>query len=101
MLKRNRFLTIVELNHEQQSKHLRIKGLQPRYEAKAIYHIEGMCADLEEELLRFPKAVHDDVSDATAYQSKVAEPPVGFQQGVAVVDSRDDRIASQKDIGVL
>lgn len=101
MLKRNRFLTIVELNHEQQSKHLRIKGLQPRYEAKGIYHVEGMCADLEEELLRFPKAVHDDVSDATAYQSKIAEPPAGFQQTIGVLDSRDDRMASQKDIGVL
>lgn len=73
MLERNRFLTIKELDHEQKNKHLRIKGLQPRYEAKSIFHIEGMCGDLEEELLRFPKAIHDDVSDAVAYQNKIAE----------------------------
>ena len=75
MITRNKFLTIEELDHEQKNKHLRIKGLQPRYEAGGIFHIDGMCADLEEELLRFPKAAKDDVSDATAYQSKLAEAP--------------------------
>lgn len=80
MLDRNRFLTIRELDHQQKNKHLRIKGLQPRYEAKSIFHIEGMCNDLEEELLKFPKAIHDDVCDATAYQSKIAEKPEGEQE---------------------
>lgn len=69
---RNKFLTIRELDHQQRNKQLRIKGLQPRYEVGAIYHIEGQCADLEEELLHFPKAAHDDVSDAVAYQNQIA-----------------------------
>lgn len=76
MMQRSRFLTIKELDHGQKNKHLRIKGLQPRYEAKAIFHIEGMCNDLEEELIRFPKAVKDDVSDAVAYQGQIAEKPM-------------------------
>ena len=69
---RNKFLTVRELDHQQRNKQLRIKGLQPRYEAKAIFHIKDQCNDLEEELLRFPKAVHDDVSDAVAYQNQIA-----------------------------
>lgn len=72
MRERNKFLTIKELDHGQQNKQLRIRSLQPRYEARGIYHIEKMCNDLEEELLRFPKAAHDDVSDAAAYQSQIA-----------------------------
>ena len=75
MAQRGRFLTVKELDHGQKNKHLRIKGLQPRYEAGVIFHIEGLCNDLEEELLRFPKAVKDDVSDAVAYQSQIAERP--------------------------
>ena len=72
MRTRNKFLTIRELDHQQKNKQLRIHGLQPRYEARSIFHIEGQCGDLEEELLRFPKAAKDDVSDATAYQSQIA-----------------------------
>lgn len=100
MAKRNRFLTIVELDHQQASKHSRIKGLQPRYEAKAIYHIEGMTKDLEGELLRFPKAPHDDVSDATAYQSKIAEPPSSYSQTRAVEDNRQAQADRRKDSGL-
>src|SRR3990167_2342020 len=72
MRQRNKFLSIKELDHQQKNKQLRIKGLQPRYEAKGIFHIEGQCSDLEEELLRFPKATKDDVSDAVAYQNQIA-----------------------------
>ena len=72
MRTRNKFLTVKELDHQQRNKQLRIHGLQPRYEARAIFHIEGQCGDLEEELLRFPKAAKDDVSDAAAYQSQIA-----------------------------
>lgn len=72
MRTRNKFLIVKELDHQQRNKQLRIKGLQPRYEAKAIFHIADQCNDLEEELLRFPKATHDDVSDAVAYQNQIA-----------------------------
>lgn len=72
---RNKFPYIVKLKHGGVMKETRIRGLIPRYEAGAIYHIEGTCGDLEEELLKFPKSVNDDVSDATQYQNMIAEPP--------------------------
>lgn len=73
--KRNKFLPIVELYHKYQQKELRIRGLLPRYESGSIYHIKGECRDLESELLNFPQAVNDDVSDATAYQLQIAKKP--------------------------
>ena len=97
MITRNKFLTIEELDHEQKNKHLRIKGLQPRYEAGGIFHIDGYTADLEEELLRFPKAAKDDVSDATAYQSKLAEAPEGRREELKVFHQRREMISTAKD----
>jgi len=75
MRKRNKFITIIPLKHKQQNKELRIRGLIPRYSSGNIYHIERQCADLEEELARFPKGVHDDVADACAYQNQLAKRP--------------------------
>lgn len=69
--KRNKFLPIVELDHQERAKEVRIRGLIPRYESGSVFHID--CGDLEEEALRFPKGVHDDVLDATAYQLQIAE----------------------------
>lgn len=71
--RRNIYPYIVTLKHHQQNKHLRIRGLIPRYSTQSIYHIEGMCNDLEAELIRFPKAINDDVADACAYQLQVAQ----------------------------
>ena len=75
MRKRNTFLPIFELQHQQTAKHTRIRGLLPRYESGSIFHIEGECDDLESELLRFPKAINDDVMDSTAYQLQIAQAP--------------------------
>lgn len=76
MAKRGVYLPIEELQHFT-NKELRILGLVPRYEFGGIYHIKvngaNECADLEEELLRFPRAVNDDASDSAAMQSEVAE----------------------------
>ncbi len=80
MRKRNVFLPIVELLHNQTRKETRIRGLIPRYESTSIFHIKGECSDLEEEALRFPKGVHDDVLDATAYQLQLAESAIPFVQ---------------------
>lgn len=71
MRKRNIFLPIVELDHRQTAKETRIRGLVPRYSSFSVFHLEGECGDLEEELLTFPKSIHDDVSDATAYQLQI------------------------------
>jgi phage terminase large subunit-like protein len=66
--KRNTFLPIVELEHNQVHKETRIRGLLPRYESGSVFHIKGESKDLEEELLTFSKAINDDVMDALAYQ---------------------------------
>jgi len=73
MRKRNKFLPIVELLHNQTQKETRIRGLIPRYSSHSVYHLEGECSDLENELLTFPKSINDDTSDATAYQLQIAE----------------------------
>lgn len=72
MRRRNRFLPIVELQHNGVQKEIRIRALLPRYESKSIYHITGQCTNLEEDQLSFPKGIHDDVLDATAYQIQIA-----------------------------
>jgi len=76
MRKRNKFLPIVDLDHQQTAKELRIRSILPRYESGSVFHIEGECRDLEEEALMFPLGVWDDTLDATAYQTQIAEPPV-------------------------
>ena len=79
MRKRNKFLTIVELDHNQTAKETRIRALLPRYESKSIYHITGHCKDLEGEQEDFPQASTDDVLDAEAYQIQVAEAPLAHE----------------------
>jgi len=78
--KRNHYLPLVELKHGGTRKELRIEALQPRYENGAIYHItqygKNQCVDLEDELLRFPKAVNDDASDSAAYQTQLVTPNI-------------------------
>ena len=71
---RNNFPYITKLKHVGIMKETRIRGLIPRYEAGNIYHIEGECDDLEQELLRFPQSINDDVMDSAQYQNKIAKP---------------------------
>lgn len=77
MKKRGIFFQVEELLHKQTEKHIRIRGLIPRYSAGSIFHIEKECSDLEDELARFPKGAHEDVLDSTAYQLQIAESPIG------------------------
>lgn len=73
--KRNIFLPIVELEHKQVAKEIRIRGLIPRYASGSIFHIEGQCSSLEEQLMHFPVGSKDDILDATAYQLQIADVP--------------------------
>jgi hypothetical protein len=73
--KRNKFLPIVELKHNQTAKEVRIRGLIPRYASNSVRHIAGQCAQLEEEQATFPVGVHDDVLDSAAYQLQIADNP--------------------------
>lgn len=79
MDRRNKYLPIEELSHRRTMKETRIRGLIPRYEMKKVFHIKqdgkNTCADLEAELLRFPKSAHDDTMDSCAYQDQIAEQP--------------------------
>jgi phage terminase large subunit-like protein len=73
MRKRNEFLPIVELYHNQQAKETRIRGLLPRYASKSVFHITGQCNDLEDEMMTFPKGIHEDILDACGYQLQIAK----------------------------
>ncbi len=77
MKKRDDQLPIEQLTHSDASKELRISGLAPRYERGMIYHNadDPEVAFLEDELMRFPKAVNDDLSDAEAEQLEIAKQP--------------------------
>jgi hypothetical protein len=73
MIRRNMFLPLVQLKHLQRSKISRIGDLESRYEAGRIFHLKHMCKDLEEELLTYPRGIHDDIADALAYQIQLTE----------------------------
>lgn len=85
--KRNMFLPIVELDHKQTSKEIRIRGLIPRYASSSVFHVEGACKTLEEQMTHFPVGIHDDVIDATAYQLQIAD---GMKSGGVSITLPDD-----------
>lgn len=72
MKRRGIFMNLVELKADA-DKERRIRGMQPRYAIGTVYHTDAM-ADMEEELLMFPKAPHDDIADALAYIPQIAFP---------------------------
>lgn len=71
MIRRKRFFDIVEVEHKQRSKAMRIRALVPRFESGRVAFSE-YCSDLVEEMLSFPRAEHEDTLDALAYQLEVA-----------------------------
>ena len=96
MRKRDKFLNIIPLEHKQINKEVRIRGLIPRYESRSIIHIEGECDNLKDELLTFPKGMHDDILDALAYQSQIAEAPVtDLDEGLLMQEIRKENITNE------
>lgn len=69
---------IFELQHNQIAKEIRIRGLLPFYKNGRIYHVKGECDHLIPQLRRFPKGTDDDLIDALAYQTQIAEAPLGW-----------------------
>lgn len=65
MRRRNIFFTVQAIKSKG-SKESRIESLVPRYESHSIFHLQGACDELEDELTRFPSAEHDDLSDSLA-----------------------------------
>lgn len=83
--KRGIYLPMVELKHGGKNKEERIKdNLEYRYANNAVVHIRGFTQELEDEMLKFPLGVHDDLLDALAYQVQVAE----AYQPVKVTETR-------------
>jgi phage terminase large subunit-like protein len=73
MRERNVYPYIVEVEHQNKKKEARIEWLLPRYEAGSIFHLKGECGDLENELMRHPVNVHDDVADSASMQTQIAQ----------------------------
>lgn len=71
--KRNKFLPIVELKHKQTAKETRIRGLIPLYASGTIFHLQGECTDLEQQMAHFPSGAHDDILDSLAYMLQIAD----------------------------
>jgi len=69
MRKRGRSLPIVPVRPQSRSKDERIRGLQPLYASGKVFHNSSLANTkyLEDELMRFPRARHDDVIDALSY----------------------------------
>jgi len=63
MQKRNRWLVFKDLVWDTDKLQRIETRLEPRYAQHSIYHRQGM-GDLENQLLRFPSGVHDDIIDA-------------------------------------
>lgn len=90
--KRNKFPNLMPLKQPTTQKEVRIRGLIPRYSSGAIFHIEGECQDLIDELIVFPKGAHDDVPDALAMQNEIAEPPASEIAQAVVKQERAERV---------
>lgn len=77
MNRRRRYLPIYEINQHEKSKDQRIRGLQPIYMNKKIYHrkTHPLTPYLEEELMTFPRGRHDDIIDALSMSLDFLVPP--------------------------
>lgn len=74
MKRRNKFFVLHEVKPESnENKAVRIRGLIPHYSNRRIFHAPHLM-DLENELLEFPKGMHDDIIDALSYQVKFWRP---------------------------
>lgn len=75
------WLPIQYIEHRVTAKTTRIEALAPKYEFGHVFHIREcpQIKDLENELIKFPKAKNDDVSDAFATVLEVASAPLKNQ----------------------
>jgi len=72
--RKNKFYRTVGLNHRT-AKEKRILSLQPRYQARAVYHKPWMKdGEMEEQLLKFPRGRRVDLIDAEAGLLELVKP---------------------------
>lgn len=71
--RRNKYPNCKGISHKGRDKVIRIRGLIVPYSNRKIWHINGLCSDLESEMriFRGQKNTMRDVLDATAYQLDV------------------------------
>ena len=74
MRRRNVFFLVEELKDLGTAKNVRIEGLVPRFESGSVY-LKREQSDLIDELIKWPKGLHDDLIDALAYQLTLAAAP--------------------------
>lgn len=99
--KRGVFPRITPLKHGGRNKEVRIRGLIPRYSAGSIYHVDGECSELEEEMFVFPKGANDDAIDSLAYQNDIAKPPVSRMRKKEIINKRrKKRTAAKQKFGL-
>lgn len=67
---------VKDLHHHNREKLQRIRGLQPLYKRKKVYHAKGLY-DLERELLCWSpnSTIHDDIIDPLAYMCDMVVSP--------------------------
>jgi len=91
--KRNLYPLVIQLKDGGTQKEQRIKGaLEGRFEYGMIHFLEGASDDqglLKSELVDFPSAKHDDLSDALAYGEQFAYEPF---------DSKKEKRVEQPDM---
>ncbi len=92
MARRGVFLRITPLKHAGRGKDERIRGLIPRYSSGSVWHIDGECHGLEDQLLRFPNLAHDDVADSAAYLPDLVKKPVNLPPPPPPPEPRYSRI---------
>jgi len=95
MRKRNIFFTVEELKDLGRNKNVRIEGLVPRFETGSIY-LDKNHTDLIDELIKFPKGIHDDLIDALAYQLEITESAGGGSKARIHTPSNLSRIPFYK-----
>lgn len=71
MRKRNIFFKVEELKDLGRGKNTRIEGLIPRFESSSVF-LKRDQTDLIDELIKFPKGIHDDLIDSLAYQLEIS-----------------------------
>jgi len=77
MRKRGKFFVVEEVTQDtKETKAMRIRALIPHYANGRILHRRGL-AILEDQLVQFPRSMHDDVLDALSMQSKYWRTPRG------------------------
>lgn len=94
MRRRGQFF-VVEGLRGKASKVRRVEGLIPRFEVGTVFLKKDMD-ELEDELLRFPNAQHDDLIDALAYHLQVARTP-GTRGGIDAKARAINRRSQESD----